>query len=180
MQPQSSTAPQSRREFCKKACSVAIGGAISVVPVAAGVAVYLDPLRRNAPGGTLARVTSLDSLPTDGSPVLFPVIATRVDAWNRTTAPVGAVYVRRVSEKKLQVFTVTCPHAGCAVEFQPEQNGYFCPCHNSAFSLEGKRTPDSPAARDLDSLDYEIRKGGEVWVRFQQFQTGQAEKTPVA
>jgi Rieske Fe-S protein len=178
--PSDLPAPGDRRDFLKKACSVCIGGAISAVPVAAGVAVYLDPLKRKAVGGLLVRVASLDSLPADGTPALFPVIATRVDAWNRTMAPVGAIYVRRVNEKTLQVFNVTCPHLGCAVEFEPEQKGYHCPCHDSTFTLEGRRSEDSPAARDLDSLDYEIRKGGEVWVKFQNFQTGNKEKLPAA
>ena len=172
---------ESRRDFCAKACSVAIGGAISLVPAAAGVAVYLDPaVRRNSQASALVRVTSLDALPADGTPMMFPVIATRVDAWNRSTAPVGAVYVRRVDAKKLLVFNVTCPHAGCAVEFKPEKSGYHCPCHDSTFSLEGKRSEGSPAARDLDVLEYEIRTGDQVWVKFENFQTGHEDKTPVA
>ncbi|MGH9650633.1 MAG: Rieske 2Fe-2S domain-containing protein, partial [Terriglobales bacterium] len=175
-----------RRDFLKKACSVCIGGAIGAVPVAAGMAVYLDPLKRKGAGSLLVRVGSLDSLPADGTPTLFPVIATRTDAWTKMTAPVGAVYVRRVNEKTLQVFNATCPHAGCAVEFQMEKEGsdkkagYHCPCHDSDFTLEGKRSEESPAARDLDSLDYEIRKGGQVWVNFENFQTGHKEKLPAA
>lgn len=174
---QADTAPgEARRDFLKKSCAVCVGGAIGVVPAIAGIAVYLDPLHRKANGGLLARVTTLESLPIDGTPVLFPVVATRTDAWTKSVAPVGAVYVRRVTEKELQVYNVTCPHAGCAVEFQREKEGFYCPCHNSLFSLEGRRSEDSPAARDLDSLKYEIRKGGEVWVQFQNFETGKAEK----
>ena len=153
-----------------------MGGTLGAVPVLAGIAVYLDPLRHKADAGLLVRVTALESLPDDGTPVMFPVIATRTDAWNKAIAPVGAVYVRRVKPDQVQVFNVTCPHAGCAVEFHPEMDGYFCPCHNSLFSLAGKRSEDSPAARDLDSLKCEIRKGSEVWVEFQNFETGKTEK----
>ena len=72
------------------------------------------------------------------------------------------------------------PHAGCAVEFQPEKKGYFCPCHNSLFTPEGKRTDGSPSARDLDSLNSEVRANGEVWVQFQNFETGKAHKVAVS
>lgn len=178
---QTETAPgDDRRDFLKKSCAVCLGGAVGIVPAVAGIAVYLDPLQRKADGGLLVRVTSLESLPEDGTPMLFPVIATRTDAWNRSVAPVGAVYVRHGGDKQVQVFNVTCPHAGCAVEFQPEKSGYFCPCHNSLFTPDGKRSQDSPAARDLDSLKYEIRKGGEIWVEFQNFETGKAHKIAVS
>ena len=178
---QTETAPvEDRRDFLKKSCAVCVGGAVGVVPALAGLAVYLDPLQRKSNGGLLVRVTSLNSLPTNGTPVLFPVITTRTDAWTKSVAPVGAVYVRRVTEQELQIFNVTCPHAGCAVEFQQEKDGFFCPCHNSLFTQEGKRTEDSPAARDLDTLKYEIRKGGEVWVQFQNFETGKAHKVAVS
>jgi len=169
-----------RREFLKQACTACLGGALGLVPALAGVAVYLDPLRRQADGGLLVRVTSLESLPADGTPVLFPIIATRTDAWNKAIAPVGAVYVRRAKADQVQVFNVTCPHAGCAVEYQAEKSAYFCPCHNSLFSLEGKRSADSPSARDLDSLKHEIRTGGEVWVEFKNFETGKATKVAVS
>ncbi len=165
-----------RRDFLKKSCAVCLGGALGAVPALAGIAVYLDPLRRKVEPTLLVRVTSLESLPDDGTPVMFPVIATRTDAWNRSIAPIGAVYVRRVKPDQVQVFNVTCPHAGCAVEFQQEMDGYFCPCHNSLFSLAGKRSDDSPAARDLDSLKWEIRQGSEIWVEFLNFETGKTEK----
>ena len=178
---QTETAPgEDRRDFLKKSCAVCLGGAVGALPALAGLAVYLDPLQRKADGNLLVRVTSLASLPEDGTPVLFPVITTRTDAWTKSVAPVGAVYVRRVTEQELQIFNVTCPHAGCAVEFQQEKDGFFCPCHNSLFTQEGKRTEDSPAARDLDTLKYEIRKGGEVWVQFQNFETGKAHKVAVS
>jgi menaquinol-cytochrome c reductase iron-sulfur subunit len=170
-----------RRGFLTKALCCGLGGVAAAIPAAAGLGVLLDPLsRKSDASGTLARIATLDSLPIGDKPQLFPVIATRVDAWNRTTAPVGAVYVRRTGEKTLQVFHTTCPHAGCAVEFREEKQGYFCPCHDSTFSLEGRRSEQSPAARDLDELEYEIRENGEIWVRFQNYLTGHKEKVPVA
>src|SRR5437764_324093 len=56
-----------RRSFFKEALSVVIGGVISVVPFAAGLTVFFDPLRRNKKNDSSAiRVASLSALPGDG------------------------------------------------------------------------------------------------------------------
>ena len=78
-------------------------------------------------------------------PRKFPVLATRVDAWNKfSRVPIGAVYLRRTSENQLQAFNVVCPHAGCFVDFLPDRGKYLCPCHNSTFTVAGKI--DDPAS----------------------------------
>jgi len=170
-----------RRDFLKKASAVVIGGVVTAIPIAAGVRVIMDPLRHRAAGGQLVRVTTLDSLPKDGSPRKFAILASRVDAWNRfPDAPVGAIYLRRMGENGVEALNVVCPHAGCFVDFRAEKNGFYCPCHNSLFAIDGKiADPKSPAPRGLDSLVAEV-KGNEVWVEFQNFRTGTKEKAPVA
>ena len=183
-QPDAGASPpeEQRREFLKKALSVALGGATMAVPTAAGLAVYLDPLRRKAPPGKFVRVTTIEALPADGVPKKFPIISSREDAWNKTPAtPIGAVYLRRTKEGALQAHNVACPHAGCFVDYKPESNGYFCPCHNSTFNLDGQIADEkSPAARGLDELKVEVRNNKEIWVHFQNFYAGHAEKIPVA
>lgn len=170
-----------RRDFLKKAAAVGIGTSIVLVPVAAGAAVLLDPLRRKAAAGEMMFVTSLDSLPADGSPRKFPIIAGRVDAWNKfPNAPIGAIYLRRTGETEVRALNVVCPHAGCFVDFRPGKNDFYCPCHNSSFALSGAiADPKSPSPRALDSLEVELRNGKEVWVKFENFQTGHREKIPV-
>jgi len=129
----------------------------------------------------VARISmTLEALPDDGIPRKFPVLATRVDAWNKfSETPIGAVYLRRTSDGQIQAFNVVCPHAGCFVDFLPDRNQYLCPCHNSAFSVTGAIADrSSPAARGLDSLEVEVRNAKEVWVKFQNFQAGRAEKVP--
>jgi Rieske Fe-S protein len=179
--PNDPNAPD-RRDFMKKACSVVIGGAIGAVPVAAGLAVYMDPLRRKAEGGLTVRVASLDALPNDGVPRKFPVLASRTDAWTKTAeTPIGAVYLRRTADGKVTAFNVVCPHAGCFVDFMPDRGSFLCPCHDSTFTLEGRvASPRSPAARGLDELTCHVRNEKEIWVEFQNFQGGHAEKKPLA
>ncbi len=170
-----------RRNFFAEGASVVIGGAISLVPIVAGARVLLDPLRRKSQNGAAVRVTSLEALPPDGVPRKFPVIATRTDAWNKSTAPIGAVYLRRTTEGVVTALNVVCPHAGCFVDFVTEKSCYLCPCHNSTFKTDGAvGDAKSPSARALDSLEVEVRGGKEVWVKFQNFKAGHAEKIPCA
>lgn len=170
-----------RRDFLKQAACVAIGGAVGLVPFGAGVAVYLDPLRRKSAGGTTVKVTNLEALPINGEPRKFSIFADKQDAWTTfPKSPVGAVYILRTGEKELKVLNVVCPHAGCFVDFVPERDGYFCPCHDSTFHKDGKiADAHSPSPRPLDDLKYELRDGGEVWVEFQNFLAGEHDKIPV-
>src|SRR5215475_13065061 len=123
--------PAGRRQFLKVAVAAIISAVLGLVPVAAGLAVFLDPLRRKSAANGAIRLTTLDSLPDDGVPRKFPVLSSRVDAWNKfSEVPIGAVYLRR-SGNQVQAFNVVCPHAGCFVDFLPERGVYLCPCHNS-------------------------------------------------
>lgn len=170
-----------RRAFFRKASAVVLGGLSAAVPVGAGVRVLLDPLGRSAAAGEAVRVTTLDAIPADGVPRQFTVLANRSDAWNRyANVPIGAVYLRRLAGDKIEALHAVCPHAGCFVDFSPSRGGFFCPCHNSSFTLEGRISdPKSPSPRAMDVLEAEIRNGSEVWVKFQNYQAGHAEKRPV-
>ncbi|MDX1950610.1 MAG: Rieske 2Fe-2S domain-containing protein [Verrucomicrobiota bacterium] len=164
----------------KKAGAVVIGGIATLIPAGAGFVVLTDPLRRGSGEANAVRVTTLESLPGDGIPQKFSILASRTDAWNRyPNAPIGAIYLRK-SGDKVQALNVVCPHAGCFVDFRAAAKHFFCPCHNSSFGLDGKiQDASSPSPRGLDELEVEIRNGNEVWVKFQNFHTGTAEKIPV-
>ena len=179
-QPASQT-PNDRRDFLTKAAAVAIGGAVVAIPAVAGLCVALDPLRRKSEIGASVLVANLNSLPENGEPRKFSVLATKVDAWNRTpNVPVGAVYLQRLPDNKVRALNVVCPHAGCFVDYRAANSNYFCPCHNSSFALDGKvLDPKSPSPRGLDELPVEVRNGTEVWVTFQNFRAGVHEKIPV-
>lgn len=160
----------------------AVFGAVGIsVPLASGLTVWFDPLRRKAKASGFVWVASLNALPENGSPRKFPVITDQVDAWNKIPqVPVGAVYLRRTGDKAAHAFNVVCPHAGCFVDYDPARQDYRCPCHNSSFRLDGQISdPRSPSPRGLDPLEVEIRNGGEIWVKFQNFRAGQAERIPV-
>src|SRR6266480_5908535 len=93
------TGPGSRRDFAKKFFAGVISALLGVPPLFAGLMVLFDPLRRKSSDSGAVHVTSMDGLPADGIPRKFPIVATRIDAWNKFThVPVGAVYLRRTTD----------------------------------------------------------------------------------
>jgi menaquinol-cytochrome c reductase iron-sulfur subunit len=171
-----------RRGFIRRALALLLGGIAALVPVSVAVRVLTDPLRRKSSANGLIRVASLDSLPADGVPRKFPVLASKTDAWNKfANAPVGAVYLRRTEKDGVKALNVVCPHAGCFVDYAAEQDQFICPCHKSSFKADGAiANPGSPSPRGLDSLTVEVRDDGGVWVQFQNFQAGRPDKVPVS
>ena len=177
--PDTPVNPPNRRSFLKEASAILIGAIASLVPLASGLFVFMDPLRRKSKAGDFIFVASLTALPEDGLPRKFSIIADHTDAWSKLPpSPVGAVYLRRVGQS-VEAFNVVCPHAGCFVDFVPDKKSYLCPCHNSTFALDGKiSTPSSPSPRAMDKLTAEVRNGNEVWVKFQNFRAGEREQIP--
>ena len=203
-----SSGSTARRRFLAGAAAAGAGGLALLAPLWSGLRVALDPLRRRRGEAGFVRVTTLSALPDDGAPRKFPVVASRVDAWNTfASVPVGAVYLRRLESgggttqgmddgpdaenlpdaarrsdaAGVKAFNVVCPHAGCFVTLAADRSRFVCPCHKSSFGLDGAvNDPSSPSPRGLDALDVEVRDGGEVWVRFQNFRPGTPNKTPVA
>ena len=154
----------------------------ALLPICAAVLTLLDPLRRKSSTTGPIRVATLDAVPDDGLPHKFPVLAGRTDAWNKfASAPIGAVYLRRLPGGKVEALNVVCPHAGCFVDYMPERGQFICPCHKSSFKVDGTIADHaSPSPRALDSLAAEVRPDGTVWVTFQNFQAGCADKIPTA
>ena len=171
-----------RRDFLTKAAAVTIGAVATLVPAGAGLVTVFDPLRRRSASSAPVLVTTLEALPNDGKPRRFQIVADREDAWNKfPQVPIGAVYLRRVDETKVEALNVTCPHAGCPVEFKTDTQSFLCPCHDSRFNLDGTlASTNSPSPRAMDTLEVEIRNGSEVWVSYRNFEAGKAKKIPLA
>lgn len=182
MNESDSSLPNSdRRSYLVKAAAVVMGGAIALVAPIAGLLTVLDPLRRTRAARGMVRVAMLGALPENGAPRKLPVLDTLIDAWNRTeNVPVGSVFVQKTGANSVRVLNAVCPHLGCSVGYRHEQGAYFCPCHKSSFSLNGAiLDPRSPSPRAMDELQAEVRANGEVWVKFQNFRKGSADKIPV-
>lgn len=176
-----------RRGFLYKAFTAVVGGVVGLFPLAAGVLFFLDPLRKRAAVGGptdgkegFIKVGALEAVPTDGTPARFTVVVDRrEDAWTTyLNVAIGAVYVRRDDKTgDVIAFNVTCPHLGCAVDYLPGKKQYLCPCHDSAFEIDGKRKNQTPP-RDLDTLEVDKDKlaKGEIWIKYLDFRTGEEHK----
>ncbi len=169
-----------RRGFFVRIAALVISGLVGLVPLAVGLVTFLDPLRREGTGGRWFRVGSLSSL-EPGAPERVTILGDRRNAWTEyRQEPVGAVFlVAEPDGKSVKAFNATCPHAGCAVDFQPAKECFLCPCHTSKFNLAGQAISAVPP-RDMDSLECQIRDGGEIWVKYEDFLTGTAHKIPKA
>jgi nitrite reductase/ring-hydroxylating ferredoxin subunit len=55
----------------------------------------------------------------------------------------------------------TCPHLGCQVKWEPQNNRYFCPCHNGTFDPSGKATggPPGDAGLSLPKYNLTVQRG---------------------
>ena len=186
MESQNQEDQPDRRGFIKGA-SCAIGAAIGVVPMAAGVRMALDPLSRkgivaDAEFVRLAEVSDLEA----GVPRKFAIVEDKRDKWSRyKDVPVGAVYLllqkieeSKSGEPKVIAYNTVCAHLGCFVDYRSRQQDYFCPCHDSNFALDGS-LKKGVSPRGMDTLEVEIRNGSEVWVKFQRFKANASEKIAI-
>jgi menaquinol-cytochrome c reductase iron-sulfur subunit len=181
--------PNNRRSFFAATVAILAGSVAVLTPIGVGIASFLTPLFRSSKSSKV-RIALLDQVPDDGVPRSFPVLADREDAWTRYPAQrVGAVYlIRKAGEVKPIAFTAKCPHAGCFIGYTPGSKVFQCPCHTSAFNLDGSRVSGDAevAPRGMDELPVEIRNVkttdgqqlAEVWIDFIDFQTGHAERVP--
>jgi menaquinol-cytochrome c reductase iron-sulfur subunit len=172
----------SRRNFCKGAAAVVIGGAAACAPVGAGLAALLNPLRGQAGQNgeaSFVRVAPLEAAPPDNVPRRFTVFADASDAWNKyPDQAVGAIYLRRDAKGQIEALNAVCPHAGGFIDYLANEHCFLCPVHKSQFKLDGAiADPKSPAPRAMDSLAVEVRDGA-IWVRFENFRPGTAQKIP--
>lgn len=183
--------PSDRRGFLRQAVAIGCGAAALAVPTVAGIVTFIDPVlpkpqpeqgdAAEAKKDDFLRLASLEALPDDGTPLKVSVIAARTDAWSRfPNEPIGAVYLARVggkSSNKVLALQVVCPHAGCSINYDASAKKYFCPCHAASFDMSGARTDaTSPSPRNMDSLDVDIRDKNQVFVKFESFRLGIAEK----
>lgn len=175
-----------RRDFYRYG-SIVLGSLIKLVIAVPAVAFLASPLRKkgqDAGEGAFAALTSLNQLKV-GVPRSFAIIQDQTDAWIKyPSEPVGSVWlIRQPAGTKPEViaFTAECPHLGCAINLAADGKSFQCPCHASAFDLEGKPENQVPP-RPMDRLDVELtaEPDPKVRVQFQRFQNLAAEKIPLA
>lgn len=161
----------------------ALAGLIASALAIPAVAYVLTPLLRGrSQSGGFTPIARFGDLQPQ-VPQAFPVIESRTDAWVRyPPEPVGTVWLIRQPEgiePPVVALSAECPHLACAITLSPDGQTFFCPCHTSAFALDGARLNKVPP-RGMDPLEVEPFDSSnplaEIRVRFQRFRTMTEEK----
>jgi menaquinol-cytochrome c reductase iron-sulfur subunit len=167
---------RSRRGFLK-AVTVAAGGLIGAVLAVPAISFILFPARRRIVEDARGFVAVGDASAVGTRPTRVEIVSPEQrDAWSRReNVALGAAWLVRDPAGQLRAFTTTCPHLGCAVDFDPKSDIFRCPCHTSAFAMTGERM-EGPAKRGLDPLEVKEDTEGRVLVRFRRFKLDVPER----
>lgn len=58
-----------------------------------------------------------------------------------------------------------CPHLGCRVHWEPQNNRFYCPCHLGTFDPEGRPTGGPPLAANQPLPEYPLKvEGGLLYI----------------
>lgn len=81
----------------------------------------------------------------------------KVDGW-KISSEKDTAWVVRLSESEVVAFAPQCTHLGCAYHWDERRDHFVCPCHTSAFSIDG-RVLTGPAPRALDRYETKVEGG---------------------
>jgi Rieske Fe-S protein len=160
---------RSRRQLL--GAGIAVIGTGLAAAVAAPAAIFLaDPVRHSPTSGgkDFVAVGEREAF-RGGVPVKVDLYVDRVDAWNRAVhVKIGSAWVLE-RDGELVAFSSVCPHLGCSIGFDPAAEKFKCPCHRSAFALDGARE-EGPSPRGLDALQIKDEDGvvSVMWQRYRQ------------
>jgi len=181
-----------RRSFVSQLAAFLTGFVVTAVPAAIAAVFVANPVyRKPSPSdsagsdgeassdGFIPLSIPPEAVPGDGTPISVTVVKNTSDAWNHyPQQKVGTIWLRRDEKSNLVAFSSICPHLGCRVLLQDQgQPQFFCPCHDSEFTLEGQPTNRIPP-RPMDRLETKLVKG-RILVRYIEFRGGLKEQIPV-
>jgi menaquinol-cytochrome c reductase iron-sulfur subunit len=81
----------------------------------------------------------------------------RVDGW-KSVSEKATTWLVKVGGNQVVAFAPQCTHLGCAYHWDASSQHFVCPCHTSAFSIEGEVLA-GPAPRPLDRLAVRLENG---------------------
>jgi Rieske Fe-S protein len=108
-------------------------------------------------------------------PVRADFVLQQKDAWVETISQ-NAVWLYTEDGETFKAYNAKCTHLGCSYNYDTTLRTFLCPCHRGQFDVKTGAVLAGPPPRPLDELPVEIRDS-EVWVEYQDFRLGIAEKT---
>lgn len=130
----------SRRNFLKMGAGAL--GALALLEVGGASLLFMQPRSLEGEFGSQVKAGPVDTFP-NGSVVEYPD---------------GRFFLVRSSEGGFLAVYRRCTHLGCSVNWEADQNRFFCPCHASSFDLHGD-VKNPPAPRALDTFPVQILDG---------------------
>lgn len=73
-------------------------------------------------------------------------------------APKMGAFVSRRADGSFEIFHNHCTHVGCPVNWNPEAQRFFSPCHGGVFDRDG-RVLAGPPPRPLDRHEWKVENG---------------------
>jgi cytochrome b6-f complex iron-sulfur subunit len=70
----------------------------------------------------------------------------------------GRFYLARQQDGGFIALSLRCTHLGCSIAWEEKQKRFICPCHSSAFGINGE-VLNPPASRALDYYPVMIENG---------------------
>lgn len=70
----------------------------------------------------------------------------------------GRFYLTRLEDGGFIALSLRCTHLGCSIEWEEDKKRFICPCHSSAFSMNGD-VLNPPAPKALDYYPIIIENG---------------------
>jgi len=115
------------------------------------------------------------SVPTAGSTPAIPAGARKIG--NISQVPVntaGAVtdpktgdpaVIVHTSGSRFYAYDAVCTHAGCTVQYDPQQRLLVCPCHGGTFDpAHGAQVVAGPPPSPLAPIDMKIDSAGDIYI----------------
>ena len=98
-------------------------------------------------------VTDVASLPPgDSMPFESPTGCVSRSLGERASDPSG-----EATASDFIALSSVCPHLGCRVHWEAQNNRFFCPCHNGEFDPEGRATGGPPKAASQELPRYPLK-----------------------
>jgi len=83
------------------------------------------------------------------------------DSMTYTTPTNATVTIARQHNKGTKddfiALSSSCPHLGCQVHWEGQNNRFFCPCHNGVFDPTGKPKSGPPADANQSLPEYPLK-----------------------
>ena len=141
----------SRRDFLVvTAVCAGVVGALAGVPI---LRLAAAPLERGAGGEQWVSLGPAEQFGDERREVVYSY--QHQDGWYKATLTRRVVVGKEGGE--FVVLSTVCTHLGCAVNWKPEEQLFFCPCHNGEFNADGSvkaGPPRKPLSRLVSRVEH--------------------------